>query len=1075
MFDCLVNFSFERFHCFFFPELSDIPFGTGHLFVEEPRRPAKDGKKTLGEERMILERRVRNVTEFEEALVAQYFALGGCTDVFGSAWQADSSDSQEESDSENQHRRERMGRSSYAPSINEDSSSDESEFDMENYMIQLPQDTKISSVFGQLNEKKKRQAKKKNRKRSKSVPAPQPWKRHCFRYKPRPPDVMVSAVHAGPGQQSFGLDRRERCDFLMAWHRSVRGRRNATCNICEQPRYHCKCDVEDNFRHEYKIGKPKFRYAVLYYHNFHEIRTHYTGHLPGCPSASDDQRDDRRQYMQSLPDELPQKRESNTFKWVPGSVELDQFRQFYAKGMSEVYPQHLRFRYSVSTSCHYFHGTPIKTLKNRRTTGKNLAANPLAAFKTYPSLTELLHEEFEKDQKKRRKGEFEKDPPHFVSKMPLADVWLPSPDHILTRPFTKSELISKILSNDWTGFVTIVGGFTPSTLPESVATQNALDDPFVKKDVSSRSRPGVDNFGFCVQQARVEPDEITAFTWKQIAKHLRGGRKKGNKELSGEERINVRDFLNKQPIRTFNDITFRSPETISTTYLRWLMLECNFVDFQITHFWRCQFTNQGRNFVLKALNSRHECKQKGEKVAAEVWKLIANGSFGYNGMESSNYDRIRILTGKTLERSLTNADRGKAVKASMTRLTIKHLTFLGIVKVGKKEKNKIQETLTADDIHPSPIREKSKRNKRRKKKNIAMNFADLEAAVSETDNSDNDEDEDIEDSRSMDEFINDDAEFENESENDTDDNIKPRRKKRVLTSEEEDDDDEPAAGCSRWMDDHSYVALSPFIMTESLSPQPVMRPQTPDEENNENHYDFLFAVNIKGNERPIKNCLPKAVAILSNSKVLFLGHVRFMLECLDPMLAEVCYMDTDSIIFSLTRSRLESCILPEMMSRWTKRAIIANPKSKESCHGLMKLEGMYRAGLFRTFKIYRLFNESEVLARLDASRKEDLHAACEEGECTAVDDSQLPPASYTRCKGISRYLANQLTDSTFCTADKDEERPVLHRRVLRATRAGEIQLLREHRSLAVPFNLKRNVSDCGFHTFPLSQTRHLKR
>ena len=74
----------------------------------------------------------------------------------------------------------------------------------------------------------------------------------------------------------------------------------------------------------------------------------------------------------------------------------------------------------------------------------------------------------------------------------------------------------------------------------------------------------------------------------------------------------------------------------------------------------------------------------------------------------------------------------------------------------------------------------------------------------------------------------------------------------------------------------------------------------------------MYSISVSGVTKSIRNCIPKAVAILSNSKTIILGHVQVMLECLDPALAELCYMDTDSCIFSFTHPLLEDNLLPAL-------------------------------------------------------------------------------------------------------------------------------------------------------------------
>ena len=202
-------------------------------------------------------------------------------------------------------------------------------------------------------------------------------------------------------------------------------------------------------------------------------------------------------------------------------------------------------------------------------------------------------------------------------------------------------------------------------------------------------------------------------------------------------------------------------------------------------------------------------------------------------------------------------------------------------------------------------------------------------------------------------------------------------------------------------------------------------------------YRFLYAVSISGQRKSVLNSLARAVAVLSNSKRLFLGHLNVMFRCLDPRKSELCYVDTDSCIWSLSEPSLDLCLRPDRVKEWKEASIIANEEDVKSCHGLMKLEGMYRAGLFKNIKIYRLFQD---------------------------DNSPV----YTRCKGVGRNTAAHISDDYFLQSSRPP-RLVVHRSTLRPTRAGEIHLVRESKSLAVPFNLKRKVDETGIHSVCFSE------
>ena len=172
------------------------------------------------------------------------------------------------------------------------------------------------------------------------------------------------------------------------------------------------------------------------------------------------------------------------------------------------------------------------------------------------------------------------------------DFYLPPPP--TKKIYNKETLISDIACGKVDGFVTLRGG------------REARQEPTV-----------CNNFGFCVQNYAPQPSELSRHTKNQIASYY---------GLKTEKEVD--NFLLKQAPRTLNSTTFHSEETISTNYLRWLMQERDFVDFQITHFLWYKFGHQSRRFIEPLLQLRHEMKKEGNLPAAEVLKLILNGAYG---------------------------------------------------------------------------------------------------------------------------------------------------------------------------------------------------------------------------------------------------------------------------------------------------------------------------------------------------------------------------------------------------------------------------------------------------------------
>ena len=316
------------------------------------------------------------------------------------------------------------------------------------------------------------------------------------------PTRVFSGVHAGPGQQVFGFSDKQRADALLFFEGS-RGR------------------------------YP----AELHYHNFHGEHWHYEGHLETICSKTD-----------FFP--------AHIFK---DTLEKDSFRRAYAEAMTSVFPLNVKFHYSTSFSCHFFHGGVVEKLGDE---------------KTYFDLSELLYTH-----------------PKYKDK-----VFVPTGENILS----KSDIKARIKDGSLTGFVTVKGG------REVANTQG-----------SGGEKSAASKFGFCVQNYAPKVSELSETTRRQISEYY---------GFTSDEQ--VKKYVESLQPRTLNSTTFHAEETVSTSYLRWLMLERNFDHFEITHFLRYTFTDDSRAFLEPLLQKRHQYKREGNKTAAECIKLILNGGFG---------------------------------------------------------------------------------------------------------------------------------------------------------------------------------------------------------------------------------------------------------------------------------------------------------------------------------------------------------------------------------------------------------------------------------------------------------------
>ena len=420
-------------------------------------------------------------------------------------------------------------------------------------------------------------------------------------------------------------------------------------------------------------------------------------------------------------------------------------------------------------------------------------------------------------------------------------------------------------------------------------------------------------------------------------------------------------------------------------------------------------------------------------------------------IQASDYDETKLVTGENLVRHR---------KKKFAHLSLKHITLLGIVRMKVKKKKKKKKKVTARSLLTSskPVSGRS-----------AFLFDEAEVnANDDEDDDDNDDDED-EDNREEEDYETfsppergmSESEFDSDSESGADeDEEEPgtesgdiseqlvRSGEAVSRSGSSSNSSSRRSTCSSAdiieaaYSDHTYSCVRKFGGRDAGKELKKATSSREWQKRAKYRYSFLYSISVSGVTKAIKNCIPKAVAILSNSKTIILGHVQIMLECLDPALAELCYMDTDSCIFSFTHPLLDDNLLPEKKEFWSAANILADEAAPESCHGKLKLEGTFRVGFFKALKIYRLFSSRE----FEREKKEKI--------------------CYTRCKGVNRNIAKIIPNDIF--ARDSVEKTVIHRSCLRPSRTGEMLIAHECKSLAAPFNLKRYVADDGLHSFPVS-------
>jgi hypothetical protein len=187
---------------------------------------------------------------------------------------------------------------------------------------------------------------------------------------------------------------------------------------------------------------------------------------------------------------------------------------------------------------------------------------------------------------------------------------------------------------------------------------------------------------------------------------------------------------------------------------------------------------------------------------------------------------------------------------------------------------------------------------------------------------------------------------------------------------------------------------------------------------------IIFAVTRANPDAHIENINQLGAAVLSSSRVLYLGDVSELLELMDPRLVEKLYSDTDSILVATTHERIEDNLLkpgdPDSLSRL--RAILVDPTSEVQQGGRFKCEGTYTAGLFRSSKCYflRLHREEET----------------------------------RRMRSVPRRT-QALLDPAIFGQDPTTQNVVVGRRTLRATKGFQMTIQEEYQRTSHGFNFQR--------------------
>ena len=199
--------------------------------------------------------------------------------------------------------------------------------------------------------------------------------------------------------------------------------------------------------------------------------------------------------------------------------------------------------------------------------------------------------------------------------------------------------------------------------------------------------------------------------------------------------------------------------------------------------------------------------------------------------------------------------------------------------------------------------------------------------------------------------------------------------------------------------------------------------------------ELVFAVTRRNPDAAIFNLSELAASVLCSSRLIFFSHILFLLTVLDPTRAQLCYLDTDSLMIFVRHRKFEDNLRPEFLRLFERHrnAVLEDADSPWAQNNRLKLEGVFGGSLFTTLKCYTLLPLEE-----EGEHEEEVK----------------------KTKGIGRVPREKMNRALFSLpppgADASEDsRPLTASWVLRATRGLTMTMHVRTARLPNPTNFKR--------------------
>jgi hypothetical protein len=339
--------------------------------------------------------------------------------------------------------------------------------------------------------------------------------------------------------------------------------------------------------------------------------------------AEGEVRKERCSHVHSTPDGI--KRDPSSADWDDLESELDRMKVRYAEAMTAVFPERLRVEYHATSLCDFAHRDVVRLPTLFRSAG--FSGGHVGRFDLGKrNVMEYLNERLERRRQER--------PPWNAS------------GRIPARSMSEEWLVGRIMARDpdYEGFVVICGG----------------------EEKAEDLLPG--QMGFCMQRCKIP--RVGSFTeWQGEELEERSG---------GAYRDVVENMREKEYTLTRTSFHERG-ETISTSYLRFLIAERKLEGFKIRHFVQYPLRAYLSPFVEGVLQRRWDITRRQKERAAAgggeegdgdddqlmsaCLKLIGNGLYGFAAIQPTNFCKIRLVSEgylKTLRGARRAGRMGKA-------------------------------------------------------------------------------------------------------------------------------------------------------------------------------------------------------------------------------------------------------------------------------------------------------------------------------------------------------------------------------------------------------------------------------